>query len=154
AAAELGNAVDARQELERFAARDFSDLPRDGLWILHQCALAEACVLVGDEKRALRLYELLLPHAEDNAVSYTQQPFGPVALRLGTLAASLGRWREADRHFTTALARSELLGARAIRVRVLLEHAAALAARGEPADRGRLDAMLDEAGRLCDELTL
>lgn len=152
AAAELGDEHTARSELERHAGRGFGDLPRDGLWLLHVSALAEACVLVGDEARALQLYELLLPHADDNAVSYTQQPFGPVALRLGKLAALLGRWQETDRHFATALARCELLGAPAIRARVLLEHAGALAARAEPADRGRYEAMLDEAAHLCDEL--
>jgi eukaryotic-like serine/threonine-protein kinase len=154
AAAEHDNHRMARRELEHHAVRDFADLPRDGLWILHVCALADACALLGDEARALQLYELLLPHGDDNAVSYTQQPFGPVALRLGKLAALLGRWQEADRHFATAVARCELLGARAIRTRVLLEHASALAARDEPADRGRLNAMLEEAAHLCDELGL
>ena len=152
AAVERGDDQAARRELERHAARDFADLPRDGLWILHLCTLADVCVLVGDEGRALQLYELLLPHADDNAVSYTQQPFGPVALRLGKLAALLGRWKETDRHFATALARCELLGARAIRTRVLHEHAGALAARGEPADEGRLNVMLEEAADLCVEL--
>jgi hypothetical protein len=152
AAAELGDEQMARRELARPAGRDLSDLPRDGLWILHLCALAEAAVLVGDEERAGLLYDLLLPHADDNAVSYTQQPFGPVALRLGKLAALLGRWQETDRHFATALARCELLGARAIRARVLLEHATALASRGEPADRSRLSSMLDESRELCAEL--
>jgi AAA ATPase-like protein len=152
AAAELGDEPMARRELGRQAARDFDDLPRDGLWILHLCSLAEAAVLVGDRTRAEQLYELLLPHADDNAVSYTQQPFGPVALRLGKLAAFLGRRQDVDRHFATALARCELLGARAIRARVLLEHAKALAARGDSADAARRDAMIDEARVLCDEL--
>jgi AAA ATPase domain len=154
AAAELGDEEAARSELERHAGNDFDDLPRDGLWVLHVCSLAEACVLVGDRTRAERLYELLLPHPDDNAVSYTQQPFGPVALRLGKLAAMLGRWNETDRHFGGALARCELLGARAIRVRVLLEYAKALADRGEPADRGRLESMLDEVVQLAEELDL
>ncbi len=153
-AAELGDEPMARRELELHAGRGFTDLPRDGLWILHLCSLAEAAVLVGDLERASELYELLLPHDDDNAVSYTQQPFGPVALRLGKLAALLGRWQETDRHFATALARCELLGARAIRARVLLEHASALAARGEPADRGRLEAMVEEAAELSEELGL
>ena len=152
AAAELGDEQMSRRELERHAGRGFADLPRDGLWILHICSLAEAAVLVGDTARGLELYELLLPHDDDNAVSYSQQPFGPVALRLGKLAAMLGRWQETDRHFATALARCELLGAPAIRARVLFEHASALAERGEPADRGRLEAMLDEAAELCAEL--
>jgi AAA ATPase-like protein len=152
AAAELGDEEAARRELERHAVRGFGELPRDGLWLLHLCSLAEACVLVGDERRGLQLYELLLPHAGDNAVSYTQQPFGPVALRLGTLAAMLERWEDAERHFATALERCELLCARAIRARVLLEHATALGAGGDVEDRERVGAMLDEAARLCDEL--
>jgi eukaryotic-like serine/threonine-protein kinase len=152
AAAELGDEEAARRELERHAVRGFGELRRDGFWILHLCSLAEACVLVGDERRGLQLYELLLPHADDNAVSYSKQPFGPVALRLGKLAALLARWEDADRHFATALERCELLCARAIRARVLLEHASALAARGEGGDRERIAAMLEEAARLCDEL--
>ena len=116
------------------------------------CSLADACVLVGDERRGLQLYELLLPHESDNAVTYTQQPFGPVALRLGKLAALLERWEDAEGHFATALERCELLCARAIRARVLLEHARALAARGEAGDRERIAAMLEEAAALCDEL--
>jgi tetratricopeptide (TPR) repeat protein len=152
AAAELGDEEAARRELERHAVRGFAELPRDGLWILHLCSLAEACVLVGDERRGLRLYELLLPHAGDNAVAYTLQPFGPVALRLGMLAALLERWGDADRHFATALRRCEDLSARAIRARVLLEHARALTARGEGGDRERIAAMLEEAAGLCEEL--
>jgi hypothetical protein len=152
AAAELGEEEASRRELERHAVRGFAELPRDGLWILHLCSLAEACVLVGDKRRGLQLYELLLPHAGDNAVSYTQQPFGPVALRLGMLAALLERWEDVDRHFATALGRCELLCARAIRARVLLEHAQALAARGAPDDRERIATMLEKAARLCGEL--
>jgi hypothetical protein len=64
----------------------------------------------------------------------------------------LERWGDADRHFATALGRCELLCARAIRGRVLLEHARALGARGEGGDRERIAAMLEEAARLCDEL--
>ena len=152
AAAELDDQQRARAELERHASRQFGDLPRDGLWLLHLCALADCCAVVGDRQRGLQLYDLLLPHAEDNAVSYTQQPFGPVALRLGRLAALLERPQDADRHFAEALARCELLGAPAIRARTLLELARALAGRGEPADQGRLEAMLEEGAQLADEL--
>jgi tetratricopeptide (TPR) repeat protein len=152
AAAELGDEETARRELERHAVRGFAELPRDGLWMVHVCSLAEACVLVGDRRRGLQLYELLLPHAGDNAVSYSKQPLGPVALRLGKLAALLERWDDADRHFATALDRCEHLCARAIRARVLLEHASSLAARGEAGDGERVAAMLEEAARLCHEL--
>jgi hypothetical protein len=132
--------------------RGFAELTRYPLWILHLCSLADACVLVGDRHRGLQLYELLLPHAGVNAVSYTQQPFGPVALRLGKLASMLERWEDVDRHFATALARCDLLCARAIRARVLLEHAGALGARAAGRDRERIARMLEEAAILCDEL--
>jgi hypothetical protein len=122
-AAELGDAKAARAEVERYAGHDFADLPRDGLWILLLCSLAEACVLLGDERRGERLYELLLPHADRNAVAYTQVPLGPVALRLGMLAAMFGRRPEAEHHFSSALRRCDALGARPVRARVLLEHA-------------------------------
>jgi hypothetical protein len=92
AAAELGDEEAARRELERHGARGFAELPRDGNWMVHVCSLADACVLVGDDRRAAQLYELLLPHGGDNAVTYSKQPFGPVALRLGKLAALLERW--------------------------------------------------------------
>jgi AAA ATPase-like protein len=152
APAELGDVQAARQELARHAADGFTQLPRDGLWTLHVASLADACALVGDVARAEQLYELLLPHADYNAVSYTQQPLGPVALRLGKLASLLGRWMDADAHFENALARCELLGARAMRARTLIEYATVLARRGEPADRGRLEGLVHEAEQLCTEL--
>jgi class 3 adenylate cyclase/tetratricopeptide (TPR) repeat protein len=153
-AAELGDERAARAEVERQAGRGFAGLPRDGLWILHLCGLAEACVLIGDTPRAERLYELLLPHAELNAVSYTQQPFGPVALRLGMLSRLLERWEDAQCHFETALRQCELLGARAIRARSQYEHARTLLARGTQGDADRGAELLEEAERLCDELEL
>ena len=109
-------------------------------------------MLIGDLRRGEQLYELLLPHAELNAVSYTQQPFGPVALRLGMLATMLGRWDEAEGHFETAIERCELLGARAIGARVLYEHARMLLARGAAGDEARAASLLDDAARLCEEL--
>jgi tetratricopeptide (TPR) repeat protein len=152
AAAELGDEEMARRELDRHGAREFAELPRNGFWILHLCTLADASVLVGDERRGLRLYGLLLPHAADNAVSYSKQSFGPVALRLGKLAVMLERCGDVDRHFAVALDRCEHLGARAIRARVLLEHASALGARGADGDRERIAGMVEEAAGLCDEL--
>jgi hypothetical protein len=154
AAAELGDGRAAREEVERHAGRGFVDLPRNGLWTLHLCSLAEASVLIGDARRGEQLYELLRPHAEQNAVSYTQQPFGPVALRLGMLARLLGRWEQAERHFETALERCELLGAPAISVRVLYERALTLMMRGERGDELRAASLLESASRLCAELEL
>jgi hypothetical protein len=87
-------------------------------------------------------------------LSLTQQSFGPVALRLGMLAAMLGKWDDAERHFESALARCDLLGARAIRARVLLEYVRALLARSRVGDNERAASLLEEAKRLAEDLEL
>jgi hypothetical protein len=148
-AVELGDRGSARAEVERFARRDFGDLPHDAFWILHLCALAEACVLSEDSRHGAGLYELLLPFADRNAVSVIQQSFGPVALRLGMLAGLLGRWEEAERHFRTARERCELLRSRAFTPRILSEQAKVLLARG---DERRAAELLDEARQLSEPL--
>jgi eukaryotic-like serine/threonine-protein kinase len=154
AAAEGGDRNAAASEIERQAARGFEDLERDGFWLLRVCSLADACVTVGDERRARRIYELLQPFWDRNATALTQLPFGPVALRLAKLAALLGRWDEAEAYFESALERCELLGARAVRARVLVDYAAALQARGREGDAGRTERVLDEGRRLSEALDL
>lgn len=153
-AAELADERAARAEVERHARRDFADLPRDGLWLVHLCALAEACVLIRDERRGQLLYELLLPYADRNAVTYTQQPFGPVALRLGMLASLSRRWDDAQHHFAAARKRCELLGAPGIVPRILYEHARMLLARAEAGDDQAAMGYLDQSAALCEELGL
>ena len=153
-AVELADERAARAEVERHALRDFTDRPRDGLWLLHLCGLAEACVLLGDERRAARLYELLSPYADRNAISMTTMPFGPVALRLGMVAAMLGRWEEAERHFQLAMERCTRLGAPAITARVLYERSRMLVARGEEADLASAAELLARAEGICRELDL
>jgi eukaryotic-like serine/threonine-protein kinase len=154
AAVELGDRSAAAAEIARHAGRSFADIPRDLFWLIRLCSLAEACVVANDHAHARSLYELLLPYPDRNTVTYLQQPFGPVALRLGMLAAMLERWEDVERHFETALASCELLGARAIRLRVLLEYARALVARSGPGDAARSAALLDEARRLGEDLDL
>jgi hypothetical protein len=153
-AVELADERAARAEVERHARSDFADLPRDGLWILHLCSLVEACVLLGDERRAARLCELLSPYADRNAVSVTTMPFGPVALRLGMVAAMFGRWQEAERHFELAMERCNRLGAPAITARILYERSRMLVARGEEADVASAAELLARPEGICRELDL
>lgn len=152
AAAELGDRRAARAEVERYVRNGFADVPRDGLWLLHLCALAEACVLIDDKQRGGLLYEQLQPHGDRNVVSYTQQPFGPVTLRLGMLASMAGEWEDAERHFVAAREHCEALGARGIVPRVLYEHARMLRARSGVGDEQAAAANLDEAAALSEEL--
>jgi tetratricopeptide (TPR) repeat protein len=153
-AAELGQDGEARAEVERFARGGFAELPRDGLWILHMCGLAQACVLIRDEQRASQAYEQLRPFADRNAISVSTLPFGPVAMRLGMLATLLERWEEAERSFNLALERCDTMGARGIEARVLVEYGAMLRARGRGSDPERADTLLERATTLCRELDL
>jgi tetratricopeptide (TPR) repeat protein len=153
-AAEIGDRTAARAEIERHAQGAFRDLPRDGLWLLHLSALAQACVLLADRPRAEALYELLLPFSDRNAISISTMPFGPVAMRLGMLAGLLERWDEVDPHFDKAVELCGRLDARAIKARVMLEHARVLVLRDADGDRGRAVDLLHESGDLCEQLDL
>jgi len=153
-AAELGDERSARAEVDRYARNSFADLPRDGLWILHLCGLAEATVLLRDEPRAAELYELLAPFADRNAISISTMPFGPVAMRLGMAATLLERWEEAEKQFERAMELCEAIGARAIEARVLVEHARMLLARKGDADEERAGELLTRAIEICKELDL
>jgi len=154
AAAELGDERSARAEVERHARNGFADLPRDGLWILHLCGLAEATVLLRDAPRAAELYELLEPFADRNAISISTMPFGPVAMRLGMVARLLERWGEAEKQFEVALELCEAMGARAIEARVLVELARMLVARRGAGDDERAGDLLTRATTICEELDL
>jgi hypothetical protein len=81
-------------------------------------------------------------------------PYGPVALRLGMIAALLKRWEEAGQHFDLAMERCRRLGARAVAARVLYEDAKMLAARGEKEDLNAAATKLADAERICRELDL
>jgi tetratricopeptide (TPR) repeat protein len=154
AASEGDDSRAATAEIERVAARGFEDLERDGFWLLWLCSLADACVMADDTRRAQRIYELLQPFADRNATALTQLPFGPVALRLAKLAALLERWDEAEAYFEIALERCELLGARAVRARVLLDYARALRAEGRAGEAERVAKLLGEARSLSEDLGL
>jgi tetratricopeptide (TPR) repeat protein len=150
-AAEAGDEAAARAEIERHARNGFEDLPREGLWLLHLSALAQACVLVGDRDRAASLYDLLRPFDDRNAISISTLPFGPVAMRLGMLAGLLERWDAVDSHFERALELSDRLGARAIRAHVLFQYGRVLLARGGASDRVRAFEHLDEAASISQD---
>jgi hypothetical protein len=153
AAAESGDRSAAALEIARHGGR-VEDIPRDAFWLLRLSSLADAAIVAGDERTAESLYELLRPFGDRNAIALTQVPFGPVALRLGALAALLERWEDVDGHFETALASCERLGARSSRARVLAEYGRALEARARPGDRDHAAKLLEEASRLRADLGL
>jgi class 3 adenylate cyclase/tetratricopeptide (TPR) repeat protein len=110
---EAGRHDEARQQVERLAADDFAGLPRNHLYLYHLAVLAIACHALGDQRRASRLYELLLPYADRN-VLVARLPLGTLgsaSQHLGLLAATMSRWNDAAIHFQTAIEAHERMGA-------------------------------------------
>jgi hypothetical protein len=145
----LGRVSDARAELERQAAGDFLDFPRDALWITRVAALSHACAIGGDARRARQLYDLLLPFAERNVSTIADQSYGPVAMRLGMLATVMERWEDAERHFLAGQANCQTLRTPTFMALNLSEHARMLLARAGGGDRDRALALLGEAETIC-----
>jgi DNA-binding SARP family transcriptional activator/tetratricopeptide (TPR) repeat protein len=100
---ELGRTNDAHSRFEELAADGFDALPRDGEWVFNVSVLAQIAVYLDDRARAGILYDLLLPYAQRNATLTGEIAIGSVSRYLGSLAALLGRWDDAERHFGDAL---------------------------------------------------
>lgn len=88
------------------------DSPRDLLLEVRWCLAARAAVALGDRARASRLYDQLLPAADELAGAGSGLlTLGPVAAVLGELAGALGRGADAAAHHRQALAVAERVGA-------------------------------------------
>jgi class 3 adenylate cyclase/tRNA A-37 threonylcarbamoyl transferase component Bud32 len=149
--AELGDEEPARREFEYFASRDFEPLPRDAIWLSMMSLVAALCIRLNDTERAARVYELLTPYT-GRTFGTTLNPVGTMDEALGRLAALLGRWDEAKRHFESTLAWTDRLGNIPYRVRALVHFAQMLLERGAPGDAGRVLALLNEALPVAREL--
>jgi DNA-binding CsgD family transcriptional regulator/tetratricopeptide (TPR) repeat protein len=150
--AELGREPDARAALELLAGDGFASLPRDAYWLGSVAALAEACALLGDTKRAVELYDLARPFADHNVVPGSLPCAGSVERYLGLLAATDGRFEAAVHHFDRAVAANGELGARPLVAWSQHDHAAMLRSRGRLDDAERVLALAGDAGRTAREL--
>ena len=151
--AEIGQATEAQRELQQVMTNQWDALRHDPEWTVAAACLAEACALLDSAEFAARLYALLLPRAELNAVlGEAQVFFGCVALYLGILATTLENHDAAVRHFETALAMHERMAAEPWRVRTVWHYARLLGRSGRHRDRERVRALvppaIDSARRL------
>jgi DNA-binding SARP family transcriptional activator/tetratricopeptide (TPR) repeat protein len=149
-----GRAPEAQQEFERVAAHDFADLP--GFYLLVCLSqLTEACVFLGDERRAPRLYDLLAPYAHHNVVANPSVvAVGSAARSLGQLAATMRRWEAAEAHFEAALAFNTGMGARPATASTQVAYARMLLARSAPGDADRAARLLARASTMSETLGL
>lgn len=148
ALAELDRLTEATAQLERVTAPAAGGLPRDANWLMTTVLLSHACGALGDERRAVLLYEELHPYRERFAVyGDCTVTWGPVATALGVLAATAGRVDQAAEHFLDAGDRAVAVGAAAQLALARREHAAALLRRGGPGDRDHAIWLVDDALR-------
>jgi DNA-binding CsgD family transcriptional regulator len=143
---ELGRTAEARGAFEELMAHDLGALLR-GAGLVFLTLLAELCAALSDRRHAARLYDLLLPYADQVCKVppvHCASP-GAVARYLGLLAATRSRWPEAEQHFAQALATHTRMGARPLLAHTAREYAAMLLACGRHDDRPRARELLELA---------
>lgn len=127
---------EARPHLRALAEDDFAMVVPDNTWLFTMAGIARVAGMVGDLDIAARAYELASTHGGRLAwtgTSYEQ----PIDLSLGTAAAALGRFDDAEAHFRASLELSERAGAPTF-VAVTRLHWAEMLLSRDPADpRGR-----------------
>ena len=136
---------DVREQLEILAADDFADLPTDANWAVAIALLILGCAVVGDQPRAARLYEMLLPYGGYCVIAGLPAiSEGSAELFLALAAGTTDRWDMADEHFARAMDRNAEIGARAWTVHGKYEYAALLVRRSHQIDAPRLSDLLRE----------
>jgi tetratricopeptide (TPR) repeat protein len=143
---QLGNTSAARAEFERLAEGGFACLTRDYTWLIATSLLADVCSFLKDRTQAAVLYQQLLPFATRNIVmGYAIVSAGSVARSLGRLAATLGRWSEAEQHFENALEMNERIGARPWLAWTQHDYGRVLMERSRRGDTRRAAQLLEKA---------
>ena len=153
AGAALALIEDGREDEARelALAENLQSIPWENAWCTAMIVWAMACSRLGISERASELYELLAPFSGQLAAA-PGTVFGTVAYALGTLAATLERYDQAEGHFAAAAESEERLGAALFLARTHAAWARALIARGRPEDLDRAQPMLDQAQETATRL--
>jgi class 3 adenylate cyclase/tetratricopeptide (TPR) repeat protein len=152
-ASELERLDDARARFEELAREDFADVPFDVYWLRTLTDAAAVCARLGDTGRAAVLARLLAPYG-DQLVVAIRLVSGSVAHYRGMLAATLGRFDEAEFHFEAAEATHIRIGAPTWLARTRLERARLLLRRELPGDGERARELLATVRSTAAELGL
>jgi tetratricopeptide (TPR) repeat protein len=150
--AELGLMDKARTVFEELAVNEFMGIQQDALWAASITFLVEVCATLGDRDRAEVLYRLLSPYAGYAVVASEWASFGAASRFLGQLAATMGRWQEAESHFDQALAMNGRMGAKPWLAHTQFQYARMLLARSAPPDVERARILLDDAWTIARQL--
>lgn len=150
--AETGRHDDALQIVEKLAADNFRPVLRC-MTTTAFAYVAEAVVALGQLDLAARVYQLYLPYAGLAAVSGLGAHCpGAVDRYLGQLAASLGRWDEAEAHYTAAIELETGLRSPPLLARSEYWYGRMLLERGYPGDADLARALLKSAAETAEFL--
>jgi hypothetical protein len=129
--------VEARAQVDTLGASGFAP-PVDWSWTSYMVTLSQAVCDLRDTVAAPVLYERLHPLAgQVDVLAGVLACGGSYSLHCGMLAACLGRWEDAQRHFADALTMNERLGARPYVVRTRRAWATMCLDRGGRGDVAR-----------------
>ncbi len=150
---ELGRTAEAAAEFDQLAQRDFVDVPRDAKWLVSMTYLADVCTLLGDNARAMTLYEMMLPYKSVNVLmGIGSACYGSASRYLGALATTMGRWDEAEQHFDDALTMNRRMGAHPWVAHTQYQYARMLLSRDQLGDSEKAATLLKGALATAREL--
>jgi tetratricopeptide (TPR) repeat protein len=136
---ELDRLDEARAHFDILASQNFN-IEQNWSWgsAAEMTLSGNACAHLRDLTAAAVLYRYLEPFAGQVAmVANTVSSYGSFAWPCGMLAAVLEMWDDAERHFKTALAMNDRIGARPWNVRTRRSYAEMLLDRNAPGDAAR-----------------
>ena len=152
---ELNRREEASRIFAPLAADDFASLPRDLNWSISVALLSETCCFLGNTRAAGLLYDQLLPLAKQHiVVGQAVASYGSASYYLGLLATTLERWREAEAHFTHALAANVQMAVWPWVAYTETAYARMLLTRNHSGDQEKATALLDRALATTQELGL
>ncbi len=144
--AEDGETDEAKREFETLAQDDFAAIPHDGNWPVAMVLLADVCTELADTARAPVLYDMIEPYSDKCPVVGTiVDCYGSMGRLTAQLAATMGRWDDAERHFETALEMNLRNNATRAVVWTQCRYAEMLLARDASGDRQKALGLLAKA---------
>jgi class 3 adenylate cyclase len=151
--AALALIADGRPEeaSELAAGVDFTAVPWDGLWPAVMFTWADVCRRLAETDRARELLDLLRPFA-GQFMAAGSTVWGSASWALGTLAATVADYEQAELHLAAAAEQEQRLGAPLFLARTHAVWGRALLARARPEDAERANVLLERARSAAREL--
>jgi tetratricopeptide (TPR) repeat protein len=133
---DAGRRSEAAALFATLVADDLAAFPKDGNRPIALAILADVCAFLEDQDAAALLYRELLPMADRCIVTGpATNTIGSAALSLGSLAATMGRFDEAEEHFENAIAMNQRLRTPTWVAETQLRYTRMLLKRDGPGDR-------------------